>query len=158
KLKLFRGVVFTMMALDLALSAVHAANAEGLSEADINKRLEAKLHFQQGEVNLPTGIAKLSLPPGFRYLNPADSQFVLVNLWGNPPGPKTLGMIFPSDLSLISSNTWGVVITFSDDGYIKDSDADSINYDQLLKEMQKAVAENNKERVKQGFGTTELVG
>jgi uncharacterized membrane-anchored protein len=129
-----------------------------MSEAEFQAKVDAKLHFQTGEVTLPGQIAKLILSDGFRYLPPKDADFVLTKLWGNPPGQPTLGMIFPSDKSPASSNTWGIIITYSDDGYIKDSDADSINYDKLLKQMQKGAKEANEERAKQGFGTVELVG
>jgi len=51
----------------------------------------ATLKFQSGKIDLPGGIAALDLPPTFRYLNPEDSERLLVDAWGNPPGDKTLG-------------------------------------------------------------------
>ncbi len=118
----------------------------------------ASLHFQQGKINLPTGIASLNLSEKFRYLSPEDSEKVLVEAWGNPPGNKTLGMIFPADVSPLSEASWGVVITYDESGYVKDDDADSINYDDLLKEMKEQVAASSEERVKQGYGPMNLVG
>jgi len=109
-------------------------------------------------VTLPGGLAKLSLSQAFRYLPPDGAGFVLTKLWGNPPGNKTLGMIFPSGMSPAGKETWGIVITYSDDGYIKDSDADSINYDKLLKQMQQGAKAVNEERSKRGFAAVELVG
>jgi uncharacterized membrane-anchored protein len=67
-------------------------------------------------------------------------------------------MIFPSGMRSVGKDTWGIVITYSDDGYIKDSDADSINYDKLLKQMQQRSKAINEERSKNGFATVELVG
>jgi uncharacterized membrane-anchored protein len=134
------------------------ADAPALSEAEVLKLVNDRLHYQTGEVTLPGGLAKLSLPESFRYLPPADSEFVLTKLWGNPPGRKTQGMIFPTGMSPASKGSWGIVITYSDDGYIKDSDADSINYDKMLKDMQQRVKEANEERAKKGFPTAELVG
>jgi uncharacterized membrane-anchored protein len=40
----------------------------------------------QGEVSLPNGIASLQVPDEFYYLSPADSEKVLVEIWGNPEG------------------------------------------------------------------------
>lgn len=151
-------LLITICLTGFATLSAHSATEPEISEAEFQARVNAKLHFQTGEVMLPGEIAKLSLSDGFRYLPPADADFVLTKLWGNPPGQQTLGMIFPSDMGPASSNTWGVIITFSDDGYVKDSDADSINYDKLLKQMQKGATEANKERAKQGFGTVELIG
>jgi uncharacterized membrane-anchored protein len=107
---------------------------------------------------LPGGLAKLSLPESFRYLPPTDAEFVLTKLWGNPPGRQTLGMIFPTGMNPAAKGSWAIILTYSDDGYIKDSDADSINYDKLLKEMQQRVKASNEERTKRGFPTAELVG
>jgi len=118
----------------------------------------AKLKFQQGKINLPGGIATLDLPTTFQYLDPADSERILVEAWGNPPGNKTLGMIFPVGVSPLSENGWGVVITYQEDGHVKDDDADKIKYDELLKDMQEAMKEANEQRVKQGYKAMNLVG
>ena len=144
--------------LMLAAMAGRCAEASAPSEAELLKELNSRLHFQAGEVKLPGNLAKLSLSQDFHYLSPSDAEFVLTKLWGNPPGSKTLGMIFPSGMSPAGKDTWGIVITYSDDGYIKDSDADSINYDKLLAQMQQGVKEANAERSKNGFPTVELVG
>jgi uncharacterized membrane-anchored protein len=142
----------------LAAVAGRCADASTPSEADFLKEMDSRLHFQTGEVTLPGGIAKLSLSQAFRYLPPDGADFVLTKLWGNPPGRKTLGMIFPAGMSPVGKDTWGIVITFSDDGYIKDSDADSINYDKLLQQMQQGAKAVNAERSKKGFPAVELVG
>jgi uncharacterized membrane-anchored protein len=51
-----------------------------------------------------------------------------------------------------------VTIDYSEDGYVKDGDASKINYDDLLKKMQKGIAANNAERQKQGYPPITLVG
>jgi hypothetical protein len=53
----------------------------------------------------------------------------------------------------LSSNCWVVTIDYSEDGYVKDDDASKINYDDLLKQMQAGVAENNKTRKEKGYPT-----
>lgn len=118
----------------------------------------ASLKFQSGKIELPGGIATLDLPPTFRYLNPDDSNRVLVDAWGNPPGGKTLGMIFPADVSPLSEEGWGVIVTYDEDGHVKDDDASKINYDDLLKDMKQAMDEESKERVKAGYPALTLVG
>jgi uncharacterized membrane-anchored protein len=119
---------------------------------------EASLRYQKGEVVLPGGIATLKIPGSFRYLDPKDAERVLVQAWGNPSGEGTLGMLFPAGVSPVSEDSWGVVITYEEDGYVSDKDADSIKYNDLLKEMKEAVAERNKDRQKEGYQTIELVG
>jgi uncharacterized membrane-anchored protein len=120
--------------------------------------LHASLKFQSGKVTLPGGIATLDLPATFRYLSPEDTTRVLVQGWGNPPGITTLGMIVPAEVSPLSDAGWGVVLTYDKDGHVKDDDADSIKYDELLKTMQEASAADNEERKKQGYRSMSLVG
>ncbi|GGC59076.1 DUF2167 domain-containing protein [Undibacterium terreum] len=137
-----------------ASSAVASESGKTMSAAEF----EASLKFQQGKITLPGGIATLNLPPSFRYLGPDDAERVLVDAWGNPPGAKSLGMLFPADVSPLSANGWGVIITYSEDGHIKDNDADSIKYDELLKDMQESTVAANEERKKLGYDAMTLVG
>ena len=122
------------------------------------KAIESKLHYQKGEITLKGNLAKIKVPDTFRYLSPKDADVVLSDLWGNPPDDETLGLILPADISPLNSNCWAVVITYSEDGYVKDSDADKIDYNKLLKEMKEGTREYNKERKKEGYPEIELVG
>lgn len=116
------------------------------------------LNRQTGEIELPNKVANLNIPEGFYYLDPEDSDKILVDVWGNPPGQKTLGMIFPADTTPFHPDSWGVTIDYSEDGYVSDKDADKINYDKLLKSMKKSVAEESKLRIEKGYDSIELVG
>lgn len=118
----------------------------------------AGLKFQAGKISLPGGIATLDLPASFRYLSPDDAGHLLADGWGNPPGAKTLGMIVPAAVNPLSEAGWGVVITYDKDGHVKDDDADGIDYDELLEEMQEEIEAANAERKQAGFGQTSLVG
>ncbi len=126
----------------------------GMSEEEVNKLFK----YQTGKVTLRNGLATLNLPEGYRYLDPDQSDRVLVDLWGNPPGPKTLGMIFPPNIQPTTEGSWVVVIRYEEEGFVKDDEADSINYSDLLKEMQESAKETNEERKKKGYDTVEIVG
>ncbi|MET0323045.1 MAG: DUF2167 domain-containing protein [Duganella sp.] len=115
------------------------------------------LTFRKGKITLPGAIATLDLPPSFRYLDQADTAKLLTEGWGNPPGGESLGMIVPADVSPLSEQGWGVVVTYDKDGHVKDDDADAINYADLLKEMQEGMIENNKARKEQGYEAMTLV-
>lgn len=119
---------------------------------------EAQLDFQRGKIVLPGGMATLNVPENFRYLAPEQADRILVEAWGNPPGTKTLGMLFPSEVSPLSQEGWGIVITFQEDGYVKDDEAGKIDYNELLQQMKEATAEENKERQQQGYEAINLVG
>lgn len=129
-------------------------------EADAIAAFDRSLHFRTGAISLPGGFASLNLSPSFRFLDAQEAKRVLVEAWGNPPeaAQGVLGMIFPADVSPVDSDGWGVVITYEKDGYVKDSDADSIDYKALLKDMQEATEEQNDQRRSAGYATAELVG
>jgi uncharacterized membrane-anchored protein len=123
------------------------------------EEIASKLKFQQGEIKLKDGVATLKASANFRYLDPDQTDTILVKLWGNPPRQeKTLGMLFPAEIGPADPESWGVVITYDEDGYVKDDEAAGINYNDMLKEMQEGTREANQERIKQGYEAIELIG
>jgi len=120
--------------------------------------LVAKMKFQQGEVVLKDGLATLKVPDGVQFLNGRDAHTVLVTLWGNPPMPDPLGLLMPVNAGPLNPASWAVIITYEEEGYVKDKDAEKIDYTDLLKQMQKDTGDANKEREKQGYSKVELVG
>ncbi|WP_435132824.1 DUF2167 domain-containing protein [Formosa sp. A9] len=114
--------------------------------------------FQKGIIILNGGIASLEVPQGFKYLDPEQSNYVLTELWENPPS-ETLGLLFPEDVFPLSDNfTYCVEIGYSEEGYIEDEDAEDLDYDELLEEMKEDIKANNPERMAQGYSEMELVG
>ncbi|MGY2282323.1 DUF2167 domain-containing protein [Pseudomonas gingeri] len=118
----------------------------------------ATLKQQHGTITLPSGIATLQLNNEFYYLSPDDTERLLTEAWGNPPGHKTLGMIIPTAVSPLADNGWGVIVSYKNDGHISDDDAAKIDYAELLKQMQADDEEDNKERRKQGYAGLQLLG
>jgi len=152
---MMRSVLFSIFVLFISQSLYAEDGAKEYMSAE---EFEASLHFKQGTIELPGGKAALNVPDGFRYLDPGDAQKVLEAAWGNPDGSGTLGMLFPSDIGPTHQNSWGVVITYDNDGHVSDEEADSIDYDDLLKDMQEAAEEASSERQKVGYGEIHLVG
>lgn len=116
------------------------------------------LHWESNTVSIAKGIAKLNLSKNFRYLNPEQSNYVLHDLWGNPPRTDVLGMIFPADTGPFTDSSFAFIITFDEDGYVKDKDADKINYNDMLKDLKDAEPEDNKEREKNGYVPIHMIG
>jgi uncharacterized membrane-anchored protein len=140
----------------LSVSAIALAQEHPKSREEA-QALVATMKFQQGRIVLKDGLATLNVPGGFRYLNGADANKVIVNLWGNPPREQPLGLLMP-DMSPLSRDAWAVIITYSEDGYVKDNDAAKIDYNSMLSQMQKSIHEANPERTKKGYPTMELIG
>jgi uncharacterized membrane-anchored protein len=120
--------------------------------------LAATLKYQRGEVVLKNGLATLRVPDGVEFLNGPVAHTVLVKLWCNPPMPDPLGLLMPVNTGPLSPDSWAVIITYEEEGYVKDKDAEKIDYTDLLKQMQKDVRAANPEREKQGYAAVELVG
>jgi uncharacterized membrane-anchored protein len=156
---LFKTTLWMLLIGCFSASIAFAEDAAPAAEKGMSaEEFLASLHFKSGKIDLPNGIATLNLPETFSYLDPADSEKVLVDAWGNPPGDTSLGMIFPAGANPLDKEAWGVVITYDEDGHVKDDDADSINYTDLLKDMQEGEKDANEERKKQGYSALNLVG
>jgi uncharacterized membrane-anchored protein len=126
--------------------------------ADARAALVAGLKWKTGAVTLKNGLAKLNLTDNFRFLEADDARKVLHDLWGNPDDPDVLGMIFPRDKGPHDDDNWAVTISYEENGYVKDDDAATIKYDDLLKELQKQVVDSNPQLVKEGYPSRQLVG
>src|SRR6185503_5710704 len=123
------------------------------------RALSSRLKYEEGQIRIRDGLATINLPATFRYLDPAGSETLLTGIWGNPSsGKKTLGTIVPAGFDPFDSSAWCVVIQYEEDGYVKDDDAEKINYTKMLKEMQEGTKQASDERVKNGYPPIELVG
>lgn len=145
------------LALDSASTAAADSAAESSEFASL-LAVEKGLKYQTGEIKLEDGLAVVRLPDGYRYLDPKQSETVLTQLWGNPPGGECLGMLWAPGQSPMGDDSWAVIIQYEEDGYVKDDEADKINYDDLLKEMQESVKAGNEDRKAAGYAPMELVG
>ncbi|MFK7888252.1 MAG: DUF2167 domain-containing protein [Gammaproteobacteria bacterium] len=133
-------------------------SAEQQAYMEEARALWESLTPRTGEITLPGGFATLNVPESYYYLNAADTATVLEDVWGNPPGGTTLGMLMPEKYTPFDSDSWAVTIEYVEDGYVSDADAHEINYDKLLKQMQKETRAASKQRDAAGYGTVELLG
>ena len=120
--------------------------------------IEQSLIYKTGIIELESGNATITVPKGFRYLDKEQSIYVLTELWQNPADSSILGMLVPENRGVLELKSWVFTISFDEMGYVKDDDAEDIDYDDLLKEQQKEFNEENPERIKQGFLPIKFVG
>ncbi|HVT34845.1 MAG TPA: DUF2167 domain-containing protein [Nevskiaceae bacterium] len=120
----------------------------------------ASLKKQTGEITLPNGIATLKLTDDFYFLDQANARKMLTEGWGNPPqaADRVLGMVLPAHANPLSRQGWGVVITYDEDGHVSDSDADTIDYAQMLKDMKQQAEDSNSARKQAGYPEVHLSG
>jgi uncharacterized membrane-anchored protein len=155
-MKLPAVVAFFFAAVTLSLVPSHGQDRPLTKEEA--QAAAASLKFQRGDIVLKDGLATLKVPDGLEFLDGKDAQTVLVKLWGNPPMAPPLGLLMPANTSPLSPDSWAVIITYEEEGYVKDKDAEKIDYADMLKQMQKDAREANKQREKQGYSTVELIG
>jgi uncharacterized membrane-anchored protein len=141
-----------------APSEAPAASARE-EEAGLAKFMQS-LTFLKGPQQLLKNSVTLNLPEGYTFLAPADAKKVLIDLWGNPPevASDTLGMILPPGTQLAAEESWAVIVSYEDSGYVSDEDAAKTDYDDLLKTMKEGSIESNKVRKEKGYPSLTLVG
>uniref|UniRef100_UPI00404A24DE DUF2167 domain-containing protein n=1 Tax=Flavobacterium sp. TaxID=239 RepID=UPI00404A24DE len=122
------------------------------------ENIEKSLNYKTGIIDLDSGNAQLKVPKGFRFLDKEQSNYVLSDLWGNPSDSSILGMLVPENRGVLEMNSWVFTISFDEMGFVKDDDADDVDYDDLLAEQQKEFEEINPQRIQEGYQPIQFVG
>jgi uncharacterized membrane-anchored protein len=116
------------------------------------------MDFKKGSYILKSDLATITIPQGFTFLEANDAHYILTDIWGNPEDKTVLGMLVPESADLLNSDAWAIVYTYEEDGHVEDDDAEDIDYDEMLKDMQKQSREYNAERTKEGYPAVEVIG
>ncbi|MBC9933120.1 DUF2167 domain-containing protein [Chitinophaga qingshengii] len=153
----------SLLFVALSLKADPGRDSVDVSQQQINHVVDSIRHAQKyetGVIKLPGGKAEIKIPAGFKFLNKEQSKYVLTKLWGNPEAnaANTLGMIFPENSDPFADSSYAFIVEYEDVGYVKDDDAEKINYDDMLKTLQKDEKEENVQRAKEGYPSIHLVG
>lgn len=145
--------------LDPNLSAQNDSTSYSQKEYEqIIDSINHSFTYQTGSIQLLSANASLLVPEGYKFLNAEQSEYVLNDLWDNPP-QKILGMLFPSNANPLDKDlSFAVEISYSEDGYINDEEAKNIDYNDLLKEMMEDTEKENLSRKKAGYPEIHLIG
>jgi uncharacterized membrane-anchored protein len=119
--------------------------------------IESSLHYKTGTVVLQNGMATLNIVKGYKFLEAKEARYILEDVWGNMKGQTALGMILPENASA-SMADYAFIVEYEDIGYVKDEDADKIDYDEMLATMKEEGKQANIERQKAGLSSMNLVG
>lgn len=102
---------------------------------------EITFDYQQWEVTLSNNII-LDIPESYKFVWAKDATTILVDLWGNRPEDVdgVLGLLFPANETPYTDTdeSYVFVVSYADDGYVSDEDADNINYDELMSDLQES--------------------
>ncbi|HEY1192894.1 DUF2167 domain-containing protein [Flavobacterium sp.] len=148
-------LLFLLLSI-LSISKITAQQPDTLKA--FYDKIDKSFTYETGKIKLPEGEGTLNVPKGFKFLNGEQTQNVLTNLWGNPEDKSILGSLVPDGKGVTHADSWMFVISYQGDGYVKDDDADDIDYDDLLKTMKEDVKAENEERKKGGYSEVQLIG
>lgn len=161
--RLFAALVVAFGLLTATGAAATPAGATPTAEQQAEiRRLQAlrdSVQPQNGLITIESAKATLNLGEDFYFLGAADARRVLTEAWGNPPSAVegVLGMVFPTGKDFLD-DSWGAVVTYTDDGYVSDEDAASIDYNQLLTQLRDGEEADNRARVADGYEAVTLTG
>lgn len=145
--------------LGLFLTFAPFAYSQADNEQAVIDSIEKSFTYKHGVIELENGIGKINIPNGFKYLDGKQAERVLVDLWGNPKSENlSMGLILPENEGVLSESGYVFNIQYDPIGYVKDDDADDIDYDELLTQMKEDAKTENEERKAQGFEPITIVG
>ncbi|MBK8980193.1 MAG: DUF2167 domain-containing protein [Planctomycetes bacterium] len=158
--QLHRGARAALLSIGLAVAAALPATAQDAEPGTTWSQHFRSLDPQTGRVTVQGGKATIDVPDGWHYLQQRGARNIVEEVWGNPPNPDTLGLLTPPGFESDAEGTptWAIIVSYDDEGHHDDSDAGSIDYDELLKAMQEATRNGNAARRKAGYEELELVG
>lgn len=145
-----------------AVAAEPAQSATDAEEAAYRAKAQQflnSLNRRTGRIEIAGGKVVLNVPETHYFVGKEDARRVIVDAWRNPPNAAegVEGMIFEKDGNPLL-DAWGAVVEYRQDGHVDDKDAATINYADLLKEMQQGARDENAQREKEGYESISIVG
>ena len=142
------------------LLPVRADKQPSSGQTDVENRIRQirdGLKYDEGEISILDGKAKIKLTEDFRFLDPVNARKVIVDIWGNPPEVGSVtGMVVPK--GFLQTERWGAVLNWSDVGYVKDSEYDGIDFNKMLEKQKEDSREASSRRQSAGYGQMLLTG
>jgi uncharacterized membrane-anchored protein len=111
----------------------------------------AKMNWQSEGTGQLGDIGSIAIPEGYMFIQGDDTRR-LMEMFGNIPSSLENGLICPQDLS------WFVIFEFTDEGYVKDDEKDSLDADAILTDLKARNEMGNKQRKQMGLEALTIVG
>jgi uncharacterized membrane-anchored protein len=150
-------LAITAALLALAFHAASGQKPEAPPPADAEaqaKQMIAEIETfgwtREGEGPLGSH-ATVAIPRGYRFTGPSGTKKML-EMTGNRASDRELGMLTTEGIG-----PW-IIFEFSDVGYVKDDEKDSLDADKLMETLKAGQEADNVERKKVGMRELELLG
>ncbi|KIC92167.1 hypothetical protein HY58_00975 [Flavihumibacter sp. ZG627] len=136
--------------------------AEKALRKQFKKQLDStdkKIRYQAGSILIAGNSVVLDIPEQYKFIDSAQTRFILEDLWGNLPDSSVLGMLVRKSFRINNADEeFTYVISHHPIGYVKDHDAGETNYDDLIVELQRNQEKANTRRLEMGYNTMNIVG
>lgn len=143
--KILTTLLISLVAVGVSPASVHATESEDTS----------KINWIEGPKTVDVGndLAKLDLPSEYVFADGNDAKKLMKEM-DNAVTDREQGIVFSKD----TKENWFVLFEFDPIGYVRDNDAKEIDADKLLADIKKGTEEDNKERIKNGKTTLDIIG
>ena len=143
-------------------AAPQASQELTAEEAEFRRQAQAfydTLERQTGIITIASGKVALNVPTTHYFVGASDARRIIVDVWGNPPNSAEgiEGIIFPADANP-ALGAWGALVQYVADGHVPDDDARTIDYADLLRDMQRGTQQENTWRRENNYPEITLVG
>lgn len=102
--------------------------------------------------------ATISVPGDMRFLDKRDAQRLLELYWGNAEDTTVLGALVPADAVIMNDIELAFILYYTEAGYVSDDDANDVDYDDLLSELQEYTRTMSDSLAALGYPRQELIG
>ncbi|MDP6523794.1 MAG: DUF2167 domain-containing protein [Kiritimatiellia bacterium] len=143
-----RCLIATLLTLAFFLSGGRPLSAQEEGESLITS---IKWELGPGTGIMDKKIAEIDIPEGYMFARGKDTQR-LMEAMGNIASGQEVGFLTPTNLS------WFVVFEFSDVGYIKDDEKDTLDPDAMLESIREGNKQSNEYRAERGIGKLKILG
>lgn len=154
-------IMLMVLVIFLASINTQAASTDTtMTEEEALQVFEARnkqIKYQTGQVDINSEI-QLNIPQGYKFMPKSDAEYVIFDMWGNPHQDDILGMVVKEDYSISDMDKWTFVVSYENSGYVKDEDADKIDYEELMQNIQESEADENKQRKEEGYPSIHILG
>jgi uncharacterized membrane-anchored protein len=96
-------------------------------------------------------VAQIEVPGGYTFIDGKTLNMLMKSV-GEPVHDGLLGSIDPTNES------WSVMFTYDEVGYVKDDDKNNLNADKLLQDFKEGTEQANKVRAKSGIPPIHVIG
>ena len=139
---------YVVVMMIMLLPTIRHLNAQDYE--DLNPL--SSINWQSGPCIAKLGEqATLSIPEGYLFTD-RNGALEFMELTQNPPSGEELGVIIPE------KDDWFVVFEFSDSGYVKDDEKDSLDADAILSSYKEGTEKANDIRESKGWAPIHITG